>query len=199
MKALLVSLLASLLTACASMRLVDAQVQASSTGVAIESGMRYRFERLPSQINQPDRTEQVEALAHDALAQAGLVHDEAQARYSVLLGAGMQSYLADAWGRPLGQPGTSIHGSIMLGLGTGIGGMTGWGGMRFPPPTHYRHEISLLLRDLSSGQVVYETRATHEGPWADSTNILAALFEAALKDFPHPPTGIRRINVEIPR
>jgi len=32
--------------------------------------------------------------------------------------------------------------------------------------------------------VVYETSATHEGPWNDSDNILRALFAAALKDFP---------------
>jgi hypothetical protein len=72
-------------------------------------------------------------------------------------------------------------------------------GMGFPPPSQYRHEARLLLRDLTSGLVVYETSATHEGPWSDSDNILRALLAAALKDFPNPPPGVRRVKVEIPR
>jgi hypothetical protein len=80
----------------------------------------------------------------------------------------------------------------------GSGGM--WGlGFNFPPPTMYRREVSLLMRDLKSAQVVYETRAVHDGPWHDTDNVLAAMFDAALKDFPHPPAGTRRVNVEIPR
>jgi hypothetical protein len=71
--------------------------------------------------------------------------------------------------------------------------------MRFPPPTYYRHEASLLLRDLRTGEVVYETSATHEGPWSDRDNVLRALLTAALKDFPNPPAGTHRVKVEIPR
>ena len=197
MRALLAILLLSLLAGCASARLIDAQVQTSTAGAAIEPGARYRFERLPSQAGEPDRMEQIEAMARQALAQAGLVHDEAQARYSVLLGTRSQSYLADEWGRPLGGAGSGVYGSVMIGSGTG-GGMFGWG-MRFPAPTHYHHEVSLLLRDLASGQVVYETRAAHNGPWADAAHILPALFDAALRDFPQPPAGTRQVNVEIAR
>lgn len=200
MKALLalLSLSLVLLTGCGGMRLIDSQVQAHTTlatGSMIDKGARYRFERLPSQTGEAGRTEQVESIAEAALAQVGLVRDDAQARYSVLLGTRMQSYLADAWGRPLGAPGNGLYGSIMLGTGGSAFGM----GMRFPPPTHYRFEVSLLLRDLPSGQVVFETRASHDGPWADASNILPAMFEAALQDFPHPPAGPRRVNVEIPR
>jgi len=71
--------------------------------------------------------------------------------------------------------------------------------MRFPPPSQYRHEVTLLLRELKTGQVVYETSATHEGPWNDRYNILRATLAAALKDFPNPPAGPRRVKVEIPR
>lgn len=197
MKALLAALSMSLLAGCSGMRLVDAQVQASTAGAAVAAGAHYRFERLPSQADEPARTEQVEAMARDALMQVGLVYDEVQPRYSALLGARVQSYLADAWGRPIGGYPGGPYGSVMIGAGTG-GGMFGWG-MRYPPPTYYRYEVSLLLRELDSGQVVYETRAVHDGPWADSANILPALFDAALRDFPQPPTGARRINVEIPR
>lgn len=189
-------MLTLLLSGCGGLRLVDAQVQATATSAPIESGARYRFERLPSQADQPQAA-QVEAITQVALAQVGLVRNDSAARYSVLPGARIQPYSADYWGDPIGRPVTGPYGQIVIGTGS-AGSMVGWG-MRFPPPTHYRYEVSLLLRDLQSGQVVYETRAFHDGPWRDSDNILAALFEAALKDFPHPPGGMRRINIEIPR
>jgi len=190
-------LLPLLLAGCANVRMIDAQVQAIATTSPIEPGARYRFERLPSQVDQP-RSAQVEAIAQVALAQVGLVRNDSAARYSALLGSRVQSYMADNWGNPLGAPGGS-YGQIIIGTGN-TGSRVGFGlGMGFPPPTWYRHEVSLLLRDLGSNQVVYETRAFHDGPWSDSDRILPALFEAALKDFPKPPAGVRRINIEIPR
>ncbi|MFZ9298199.1 MAG: hypothetical protein ACO24Y_07675 [Hylemonella sp.] len=198
MKALLLTMLLGLLGGCAGMRLVDAQVKTGSVGPAIEAGARYRFERLPSQVEDAGRTEQLEAMAEQALAQVGLVLDEQQARYSVLLGARMQSFLANAWGQPIGPNVGGPYGSVMIGTGNTMGGMFGWG-MRFPPPTHYSFEVSLLLRDLASAMVVYDTRANHTGPWSDSANILPALFRAALQDFPQPPSGVRQVNIEIPR
>jgi hypothetical protein len=188
-----------LLAGCSGMRLVESQVQAVATqaaGQPIEAGARYRFERLPSQVNDP-RTELVESLAEAELTEVGLVRDDTAARYSVQISTRMQSYLVDEWGRPSASGGP-FHGSIMI----GSGGMFGLGmgmGMGFPPATQYRHEARLLLRELASGQVVYETSATHEGPWSDRDNLLRALFAAALKDFPNPPPGTRRVKVEIPR
>ena len=87
-------------------------------------------------------------------------------------------------------------------------GWGGWGGgrgfygglsMRFPPPTLYRREVGLILREAASGTVVYETRAVHEGVWTDNPAVFAAMFDAALNGFPTPPTGPRRIVLEIPR
>ena len=207
MKRLLAALsLLLLLVGCGGMRVIDSQVLAISTLPANAppmTGVRYRFERLPSQARQAG-AEQSEALAQEALAQVGLTRDDAAASYSVLLGMGVHPYLSDAGGYPLSQPWHGVarpggYGSIMLGGGTG-GSMMGFGmGMRFPPSTSYRYEVSLLLRDLRNGQVVYETRAVHFGPWSDTRNILPAMFQAALKDFPNPPAGGRNINIEIPR
>ena len=42
----------------------------------------------------------------------------------------------------------------------------------------------MLMRDRSSQQFVYETRAVFVSRWT-SEALLPALFEAALKDFPH--------------
>lgn len=196
-------LLLLLLSGCSGMRLVESRVTAVATQVAgqtIPADARYRFERLPSQVNDP-HTEQVEALAEAELAEFGLVRDDAAARYSVQINTRMQPFLADAWGRPLGA--NPVRGQIMIGTG-GFGGGFGLGigmgmGMGMPPPTQYRHEAGLLLRELASGQVVYETSAIHDGPWNDSDNILRALLAAALKDFPNPPAGTRQVKVEIPR
>ena len=84
----------------------------------------------------------------------------------------------------------------------GLGGGRGFYGglsMRFPPPTLYRREVGLILREAATGNVVYETRAVHEGVWTDNPAVFAAMFDAALNGFPTPPTGPRRIVLEIPR
>ncbi len=201
MKRILILLSFTLLLAgCSGLRLVESQVRtaAPANATAIEPGARYRFERLPSQTN-PVETESVEAIAESELNEVGLVHDEAGARYSVQITTRMDSYQVDDWGRPYQGSGSSIYiggGNMGIGVGSVIGlGM----GMRFPPPSQYRHEITLLMRDLGSNQVVYETRATHEGPWNDRYNIMRAVLAAALKDFPKTPAGSRRVKVEIPR
>ncbi|WP_374352320.1 DUF4136 domain-containing protein [Limnohabitans sp.] len=194
---LLTLALAALLTGCAGMRVVDSQVLAVANvppGVQLQ-GAKYRFERLPSQAGNPEAG-LAEQQAEQALAAVGLVRDDAAAQLSVLVGFQGTQYLADPWGYPY--PGT--YGSISIGRGVPWGSGVGFGmGMRFPPPTQYRREVSLILRDLKSGQVVYETRASHDGPWSDSTTIFATLFKAALAHFPTPPAGPQRVNIEIPR
>ena len=194
---LLTLALAALLTGCAGMRVVDSQVLAVANvppGVQLQ-GARYRFERLPSQTGNPEAG-LAEQQAEQALAAAGLVRDDAAAQISVLVGFQGTQYLADPWGSPYPGP----YGSVSIGRGVPWGSGVGFGmGMRFPPPTHYRREVSLILRDLRSGQVVYETRASHDGPWSDSTTIFATLFKAALANFPNPPAGPQRVNIEIPR
>ena len=207
MKRLLLTLfLMMLLGGCSSVRLIDSQVLAISTLPANSppmTGVHYRFERLPSQTLHAGAA-QAETLAQEALARVGLTRDDEAGNYSVLLGVGVQPYLSDGGGYPLSQPWYGAarpggYGSIMWGSGTWGSGM-GYGmGMRFPPTSSYRHEVSLLLRDLRNGQVVYETRAVHFGPWSDTLNILPALLDAALRDFPNPPAGPRKINIEIPR
>jgi len=191
--------LAFLLTGCSGMRLVESQVNAIATQPAsgpIASGARYRFERLPSQADQA-HTDTVETLAEAELSEAGLVRDDKAARYSVQIDTLMQSYLVDDWGRPLG--GSGPYGHIFIGTGH-MGSMMGFGvGMPFPPSSRYRHEVHLIMRELATNQVVYETRATHDGPWNDTYNILRALLAAALRDFPNPPAGPHKVKVEIPR
>jgi hypothetical protein len=63
----------------------------------------------------------------------------------------------------------------------------------------YLREVSLVLRDARSHAVLYETRTTHDGIWADARAVLPAMLAAALQGFPVPPAGPRRVNIEIPR
>ena len=190
------------LTGCASMRLIDSDVvsvAAVPSGMSLQ-GAKYRFERLPSQVHNPEAG-LAEQQAQAAMTAVGLVRDDANASLSVMVGFSGTQYQADPWGRPLG-PGWSPYGSIAIGsgFGRGFGSHIGLGmGMRFPPPTHYRREVSVIMRDLKSGQVVYETRASHAGPWSDSVPSFATLFQAALANFPNPPAGPRRVNIELPR
>ena len=194
---LLTLVLTTLLAGCASMRVVDSQVLAVanvSPGLQLQ-GAKYRFERLPSQVSNPEAG-LAEQQAEQALAAVGLVRDDAGAQVSVLVGFQGTQYLADPWGSPYPGP----YGSISIGRGVPWGSGVGVGmGMRFPPPVHYRREVSLILRDLKSGQVVYETRASHDGPWSDSMTIFATLFKASLAHFPNPPAGMQRVNIEVPR
>jgi hypothetical protein len=194
----LAALTLALLTGCASVRLIDSDVVSVA---AVPSGMRlqgakYRFERLPSQLNNP-QAGLAEQQAQAAMTAVGLVRDDAGASLSVLVGFSGSQYLVDPWGRPIA-PGWTPYGNVSI--GSGWGSHIGMGmGMRLPPPTHYRREVSLILRDLQSGQVVYETRASHAGPWGDSAPIFGTLFQAALANFPHPPAGLRRVHIELPR
>ena len=62
----------------------------------------------------------------------------------------------------------------------------------------YIREVSLMMRDLSTNQVVYETSASNESLCADDNNILPILFEAAVSGLPTPPIGLRRVNIKLP-
>jgi len=198
----LVAMALPFLTGCASMRLIDSDVvsvAAVPPGMNLQ-GAKYRFERLPSQVHNPEAG-LAEQQAQLAMAAVGLVRDDAGANLSVMLGFSGTQYPADPWGQPVGQ-GWTPYGSIAIGSGLGGGFVSHVGlglGMRFPPPTHYRREVSVIMRDLKSGQVVYETRASHAGPWRDSVPIFTTLFQAALANFPNPPAGPRRVNIEVPR
>jgi hypothetical protein len=196
----LAALALNFLTGCTAMRLIDSDVvsvNAVPAGMNLQ-GAKYRFERLPSQANNPE-VGLAEQQAQAAMTAVGLVRDDAGASLSVLVGFSGTQYLADPWGRPL-TPSASPFGHITIGTGFGVGvGSHAGVGMRFPPPTHYQREVSVLMRDLKSGQVVYETRASHSGPWNNSVPIFATLFQAALANFPNPPAGLRRVNIEMPR
>lgn len=182
------------LTGCSTVRLVDTEVNSFAATPAMAPGALYRFERLPSQQARTAQQDALEAIAQEALEKVGLQRNDAAASYAVQVSASLRVDYRSSY--PFG-PG--------YGLGWGLGGygmfghrtfIHGWGMSDSP---YYWREVSLIIRELGSTRVVYETHASHDGPWSDSEALLPALFEAALQDFPTPPPGPRRIDIEIPR
>jgi hypothetical protein len=192
------------LSACSGMRIVDSQVSAFSKIDALPAASAWRFERLPSQQNlgevQAGRQSKLEAMAAQELAKFGFKpqaeRDGAAAKYSVQLSARIQRLdrgpFDDPWHGYGGLPGRDYV-------------VTGAGRVIYLPviprmdPPWFVREVGLIVRDTSDNRVVYETKAQHEGRWADDESVLPAMFAAALQGFPKPPEGKRMVNIEIPR
>lgn len=192
-----------LLGGCASVYRVDNQVQ-SFTGwggaSAPAAPQTYRFERLPSQREGQAAASQdeLETLARAALARVGwnLVEPAgAGAPWTVQVTAGALKLPRAPWEEPWNG----------LGAGWGLYGGSGgvWGStlfmfMRMDIPYHER-QVSLVVRQAATGQVVYETSARHDGRWNSSPELWSAMLDAALKDFPNPPAGARQVDIDVPR
>lgn len=185
---------------CASgPRVVSSQVHtvsAQAPGHAVLAQARYRFAVTPAtpEPGQMD-TARLQGLAQSALARHGLVRDEAGARLGVEVTGRVQAYWLDGWGYP--------HGSLSrmtFGIGVARGGWGfGLGGplwMDDSVPV-YANEVTLIMRDLHSGQIVYDSRARHDGRWYNTDAVLEALLTAALEGFPNPPQGTRRVDVPV--
>ena len=195
------------LAGCSTTRLIDSDVQTFSSVSAIGRGAPYRFERLPSQEAQSVQQSQIEAIAEPALAQVGLVRDDSTARYSVQVSLhATREYSADPWGGGWG-PGWGWGGGY-YGYSGGWGGPGPWGGFGgwggdpfggFPTRVLYRQEVSVLLRELATHKVIYETHASYDDIRPADAVVLRTMFDSALQGFPLAPPGVRRVNVEIAR
>jgi len=192
------------LAGCATPRMIDTEVQSFTAATPAVRPALYRFERLPSQgdaVNQ----EQLEALAAQALAKVGLTPAPLvsgavagtaaaapTARYAVQVSAQVSAIFspyATAYG-------PSYGGSY---LGLRLGGRRNHLGLWLPvEPSWFRHAVQIVLRESGSGQTVYETRASFDGPWADSANLMPIILDAALNGYPQPPLGPRKVVIELP-
>jgi hypothetical protein len=177
---------AALLSGCATSYLLDNNVHSFSSLTVMPAQPAYRFERLPSQ--QSPLQDQLEAFADAPLHSAGLRRDDAHPVYSVQVAARVD--WVDPW------------------TGWGWGGWGGWGmghygwgtgfGWRMEPPWYHR-EVSLIVREISSSRVVFETHASNDGPWLEDNEVFPAMFQAALQGFPQPPPGPRRVDIPVGR
>jgi hypothetical protein len=176
------------LSACALPRMIDSEVQSFVGSPMAIQGASYRFERLPSQQSRGNDQYLIEALAQEALERAGLLRNDAQARYSVQVDVGIQTYTRTPH-RPRHFPGPVMASDGSL-----------WypAPMLVLEPPWYSHTVHLLFRDLGTAQVAFESTAHFDGPWADSVNLLPAILDAALHDYPNPPQGPRKVVIELP-
>ncbi len=203
-----------LLMGCASVMRVDSQVQAhalwakNELGDLLASKHRYEFERLPSQQNAsvaagaPPPQAEMEGLTREVLASKGWrerdpVADVGQAlpRWRVQVSASQQTLPRAPWDDPsdhrwlrpragVGATNAGLHFNVLL---------------RAELP-YFVRSVSLVIRDThAQGRVVYETQAVHDGRWPDRPDLWRAMMEAALRDFPQPPAGVQRIDIDIPR
>jgi hypothetical protein len=185
---------ALVLTGCATSYKLDNQVRSFSQLPAMPAQPSYRFDRSLSQ--QVDPAQQaLEALADPALHKVGLRRDDSAPRYSVQVSARTERTLspyADPWG-PWGWGGWGLgfHGRHM---GLGFGGP-------WPRTDSYwfHREVTVIVRELPTHRVVYETHAVNDGPWLDNRAVLPAMFEAAMQGFPNPPAGPRRVDILVGR
>lgn len=188
---------ALLLSGCAINRVVESDVQAFSTLSAAPANATYRFERLPSQQVQAQMQDRLEQAATAALERVGLRRDDAAARYSVQVSFNGQRQVSyDPWGPGWGPGWGPYWGGGYWRRGWGYYG--GWGGPGFPDRVIYQHQVNLVLRDLSSGQVVYETHATSEDLQPANDAVLTVMLDAALHGFPAAPQGVRQVRVTLP-
>lgn len=179
---------------CAAVRSVSSDVSSFGEWPAARKPSTYAFERLPSQQARAAETEVLETAAKGALKKAGFEPVAAGQEPDVVVQVGLRvgrnegPWVDSLWWR--GGFGYYRHGPWVA---------PRWGvGMHFDP-TRYEREVALLIRDRASGKPLFEARASHEssGSWAGPAT-LAALYEAALVDFPKLGVNPRRVVVPLP-
>jgi len=185
---LLLAVLGLALTGCATNRLIDSSVRSFTTATAdlpFEEPFSFRFERLPSQQADAQAQDRLEEMALSVLAQKGLVPDALAPRFTLELRMAVES---------INQSGP-FHAHWGFGtIGSGLWSQPGSMGLE---PTRYRYSVHLLLRDATNKTVVFESTATHEGPWSDRAAVLPAVLLAAVQDFPQGSDKARRVLIDL--
>ena len=184
------------LTACSGMRIVDSDVRAYTTGQSVSVPATYRFELLPSQQTLPATHFPLQDMVQAELDKVGMRRDDAAPQYSVRVDLRKHQETHSPWSDPGHAAGFSLAYPVVTPHGVVYHYRMPLLVMEMP---WYRREISLLMRRLSDGALVFESNARSDGYWADDEAVLPAMLEAALRDFPNPPQGLRRVLIEIPR
>jgi hypothetical protein len=184
----------AMLSACASLNDVAADVSSYSRWPAGRGPGTYAFERLPSQQSRPQQAQMLEDSARRAVEGAGFAPAPEGSAPDVTVQVGARIVETDGypyddpfwyggfgvWHRPFGRFARPYGG---LGWRGGF-----WGGPYGDFP-NYQREVALLIRDKRSGEPLYEARAQNQGSTTGVATILPAMFVAALKDFPSGSTA----------
>ncbi|MDP3085952.1 MAG: DUF4136 domain-containing protein [Rubrivivax sp.] len=185
---------AALGAGCAGLRSLSCEVSTFGDWPAGRQPGSYAFDRLPSQQARAEATGRIEAAARGALEKAGFRAAGAGQTADVLVQVGARSTRADRvlWDDPLWWRGGFAHWRH----GPWVG--PSWSlSARLDAP-RYEREVALLIRDGASGKPLFEARASQEGgTWSDA-ELYAAMFEAALTDFPRLGVNPRVVVVALP-
>lgn len=190
-----VALAALALSGCATLSSLDSEVHSYSQWPAEKRVASFAFERLPSQQVDGERQRQLEEAARPAFRHAGFKEVPGSASPDVTVQVGNRTTRdsrGDYWDDP-----------FLWGPGPGYpywGRGWGWGwapSMAYRSP-RYDHEVLVLIRDAGNGRPLYETRASYESYGGVDLDVLTALFDAAMKDFPQPAISPREVRVPLP-
>lgn len=197
---------------CASLRDVRTEVATFGEWPAGRQAGPYAFERLPSQDSEPARQAELEAAAQPALAATGfsLAASPEQAAYTVQLGVQVQvdrRVRPDPFFQPYaaapvlvpsrkkGEPPRWVYPAhSVYGGGWGLGGM---GFAMSAEPPWVQMQVSVLVRDARSKQMLYESRASADRMGAADPALWAPLFRAALQGFPQATGSRRTVTVSL--
>jgi len=191
-----------LLGGCASVIRIDNQVDSHPAWVAQQrpqAGQTFQIQRLPSQQGAPSPVRDVleEALRQELRGRGLLTVGLGQRPdWTVEVSARSIRYPHAPWDDPWDRGGLFVqYGMVRSAHGLWLQVPV----MRVPTPPYYQREVQVLVRAGAGGQTVFESRAQHDGPWADNPPLWQALVKAALDSFPNPPAGPRQVPIEIPR
>lgn len=189
-----IAVLPLLLGACATMRQVDGDVSTYSQWPAGRKPATYVFERLPSQQARAEQQQQLEDAARSAVEAAGftLAADEKDADVAIQVAARISPNERSIYDDPFWWRG-GLYGRWRRGY---YSPYWGWGAQL--SPSSYEREVAVLIRDRKTGQALFEARAVNNATSsASSARVLAAMFAAALTDFPHVGVNPRRVSINV--
>ena len=192
MRAMTLLMLAALaLGGCATINQLDSDVATFSQWPVGRKPGGYAFERLPSQQARAEQQQTLENAARRAVEAAGFTPepDENAAEFSIQVGARVSPNERAFYDNPFWwRGGLNVHRRLSY--------YSPYWGFNLAAPS-YEREVAVLIRDRKTGQALYEARATTDGTSSASSTLLAAMFEAALKDFPNTGLNPRRVRVEL--
>lgn len=171
------------LSACSGPYTIRSEVSSFGTWPAGRAPGSYAFERLPSQQQEGSRQTELEDAARVALEKAGFkpAADAKSADVLVALGVRVSAQERAPWDDPLWW---RWHGNINA-WRYGRMGRSYYYPPHYPVDRRYDREVALLLRDRGSSEPLYEARASNDGLTQGDADLISAMFEAALSDFPN--------------
>ena len=172
---------------CATTRVIDSEVRSFAGSTPPTQPASYRFERLPSQDLQAPAQERLETIAQPLLERVGLRKAVTEPQYALIMTASVEAIENPTFSRSWKRQQWLDRDGFMR-----LPSM----GLMLEQPWH-RYSVTLLLRDIASGQTVFESTAQHIGPWSDTQQLFPAVIRAALSDYPNAQPQLHPVFIEV--